>query len=414
MHNAQQPTWQSVPAPASAASWELGDLLGTSSHSICWGRLMAFFAARVVVVMVTLVVQSLMQRSFSWTLDVWVSNLSGAMLSNVMFTAVALGAFRWMRNPMLAAPLAAVGYTLVMFLPRLVLLLGPGLPEHWRITAHFELNLLAWTLLFLLGLAVAVRWIKPVWAGLLVGAVAGSVLAHAAYPLISLALGGLGEFSLSGTLAEVAYGLGSAVVFAGAFWAALQLRWARLREGPVVAAAYSGPNYHRISKRFFMTSLGVALGMALPLVFAGNMRASSSPKSALLLLAFSSLPLLYCAVVMMVFFYKMWAAIQDGHARTTPGKAIGFMFIPVFNIYWAFQLACGWAKDYNRLVARHGLSVPRLPEGLFLTFVILAFTGWIPVVGILLVSVNYLIGMAMVEKACDGINALPPQLKSTA
>jgi hypothetical protein len=38
-----------------------------------------------------------------------------------------------------------------------------------------------------------------------------------------------------------------------------------------------------------------------------------------------------------VILWKMWSSIQDGNARTTPGKAIGFLFIPFFNIYWIFK-----------------------------------------------------------------------------
>jgi len=34
--------------------------------------------------------------------------------------------------------------------------------------------------------------------------------------------------------------------------------------------------------------------------------------------------------------YKAWEAIQNGHARTSPGKAVGFLFIPCFSLYWMF------------------------------------------------------------------------------
>lgn len=34
---------------------------------------------------------------------------------------------------------------------------------------------------------------------------------------------------------------------------------------------------------------------------------------------------------------RMWGAIQDGQTQITVGKAIGFLFIPFFNIYWIFR-----------------------------------------------------------------------------
>lgn len=413
MHTAQMPTGQSVPPLSSASSWELGDLLGATGSSVCWGRLFAFFIAQVIADLVSMAALPFIQPgSGTWPLAFWVSNFTNAMLGNVMLTAVALAAFRWIRNSLMAATVAAVAFTLVMSPLRLVpALITNYIVEGWRELVFYESNRLIWAALFLLGMAVAVRWMKPVWLALLVGAAAGSVLTTATLQAVNVAVGGLSEPSLGRTLGEAAYGLISALVFAAAFWGALQLPWARLREGPQIVSAHSFANYHRISKRFFVGSFAVAFGIALPLLISSTNFLGASGEGSLLLLLFYSIPLLYGAVVMMVLFYKMWVAIQDGHARATPGKAIGFLFIPILNIYWAFQFIWGWAKDYNSLVARHGLNAPRLPEKLFLTYVILAFTAWIPVLGTMIVSVNYFVGMAMVEHICNGINAIPPQLK---
>lgn len=413
MHTAQKPTGQTVPPVVSAPSWELGDLLGATGSSVCWGRLFAFFVAQVVADLVSMVALPFVQPdSRAMPFAFWVSNFTSAMLGNVMLTAVVLAAFRWIRNSILAATVAALAFTLVMSPLRLVpALITNYIVEGWRELVFYESNRLIWAALFLLGMAVAVRWMKPVWLALLVGAAAGSVLTTAALDAVSVAVGGLSEPSLGKTLGQAAYGLVSALVFAAAFWGALQLPWARLREGPHVSAAYSFANYHRISKKFFVGSFAVAFGIALPFMLSGSMLVGPRREGTLLLLLLYSIPLLYGAVVMLVLFYKMWVAIQDGHARATPGKAIGFLFIPILNIYWAFQFLWGWAKDYNSLVERHGLNAPRLPEKLFLAYVILAFTAWIPVLGPVIVSVNYFVGMAMVEHICDGINAIPPQLK---
>ena len=116
------------------------------------------------------------------------------------------------------------------------------------------------------------------------------------------------------------------------------------------------------------------------------------------------LPMPVGAIAMLVLWYKMWAAIQDGHARTTPEKAILLLFIPVFNIYWAFQAIWGWAKDYNAYTARHGLTnAPKMPEGLFLAYVVLCFLG----VFVLPALINFIVMLVMISKICDGVNALP-------
>ena len=86
-----------------------------------------------------------------------------------------------------------------------------------------------------------------------------------------------------------------------------------------------------------------------------------------IILGAASFVLTLAAIVLwLMLFYKSWQAIQDGHARTTPGKAIGFLFIPFFLAYWMFQCIWGFAKDYNAYIERHGIETKRLPSGFFL------------------------------------------------
>ena len=81
-----------------------------------------------------------------------------------------------------------------------------------------------------------------------------------------------------------------------------------------------------------------------------------------------------------VLLYKAWQAIQDGQPRTTPGKAVGFLFIPFFNFYWMFIAYWGWAKDCNAYISSKGLSLSPLPEKLYLAFPIILLCSGIPYV----------------------------------
>lgn len=116
--------------------------------------------------------------------------------------------------------------------------------------------------------------------------------------------------------------------------------------------------------------------------------------------------LLAGSVILFVLYYKMWTAIQDGYARTTPGKAIGFMFIPLFNIYWMFQAIWGYSKDYNEYLLRYSIPAKPLSEGLFLAGCILPLLGWIPFVGSLIGIANFVIFIMIVNSICNSINAL--------
>jgi hypothetical protein len=120
---------------------------------------------------------------------------------------------------------------------------------------------------------------------------------------------------------------------------------------------------------------------------------------------------LYGAVVTFVLLYKAWDSIQDRFVRTTPGRAVGFLFIPLFNVYWVFEAVWGFAKDYNRLLQRRSLDLDPLPEGLFLAFcilVVLSFllrgAGWI---GLIWYASVVSIEAMLVAYVCDAVNALP-------
>ncbi len=153
-----------------------------------------------------------------------------------------------------------------------------------------------------------------------------------------------------------------------------------------------------MNKNFYLGSVAVAgiLGVLL---------------SAVGQLWFGALLSVYAGVVALVMWYKAWKAIQDGHARTTPGKAVGFLFIPFFNIYWIFQAFWGFAKDHNAYLGRHGGSASKLPEGLFLAYCILlllaGFMGRIPVVGPVLGIANWVVLVLIVNNVCDRVNNLP-------
>lgn len=125
--------------------------------------------------------------------------------------------------------------------------------------------------------------------------------------------------------------------------------------------------------------------------------------------------LIVSAVFLYVLYYKMWAAIQDGHARTTPGQAVGFLFIPLFNIYWIFQALWGFSKDYNAFIHRHSIPVKPLSENLFLWACITPFLGYIPYVGGLAGIATLVLYILVIIAVCDAINALvhsQPQLSA--
>ena len=121
-------------------------------------------------------------------------------------------------------------------------------------------------------------------------------------------------------------------------------------------------------------------------------------------------------IITVLLLYKMWAAIQDGRPRTTPGKAIGFLFIPFFSVYWIFQVWGGYPADYNSYVERHRPDLPRLNSGPYVAYPVLIVLSVIPFLNILTVFVSLFVFFAIIAKTCDAVNRLaeaaPGQVRS--
>jgi len=129
----------------------------------------------------------------------------------------------------------------------------------------------------------------------------------------------------------------------------------------------------RVSKPFYLGSIygGVFLAFILA-VTAGDAPYSVSREAAKGLIAMAIPLVIFSMVIFLMLIHKAWSAIQNGHAGTTPGKAVGFLFIPYFNFYWIFRMWYGFAKDFNKYIARHSVQVARMPQKLFLAVPIFA------------------------------------------
>ncbi|MCX5647779.1 MAG: hypothetical protein NTX40_01590 [Planctomycetota bacterium] len=142
--------------------------------------------------------------------------------------------------------------------------------------------------------------------------------------------------------------------------------------------------------------------------------------------AIGILALVYGGVVYFILLYKMWAAIPKDRARMSPAAAVGLLFVPLFNLYWYFQVIYGWAQDYNDFIAEREINAPAASEklasaipvfpliGLGIGFIraisvqrpgdsMDILTGWVVLaLGIASVVVSYL----FLNRAIDGLNSL--------
>jgi hypothetical protein len=102
-------------------------------------------------------------------------------------------------------------------------------------------------------------------------------------------------------------------------------------------------------------------------------------------------------IPMLMTLHRAWQCLQAGGlARSTPGKAVGFLFIPFYNYYWLFMAFHGLAKDWNRTVTSYSdlKSAPKMSEGVFLTYCIGCF---LPPLGPIML-------FPVMAQMCKGIN----------
>jgi MFS family permease len=114
----------------------------------------------------------------------------------------------------------------------------------------------------------------------------------------------------------------------------------------------------------------------------------------------------------LILLYKAWRAIRDGHPRMTPGKAVGFLFIPFYNLYWVFQAYVGFAADYNAYIADRNITARPISKPLLAAFCVCYIIGIIcsrtalAVVGI----AAGVLAVFVVMELCNAINRVADHL----
>jgi len=110
------------------------------------------------------------------------------------------------------------------------------------------------------------------------------------------------------------------------------------------------------------------------------------------------------SILGLVYVHRAWQLLQPTQTTITPGQAVGFMFIPFFNLYWMFIAYHKWAVEWNNTCRQHTslTYAPRGAEGPFLAMAICYCASVIlSIFGLLASAVLYIIGM---KSMCNAIN----------
>ena len=200
----------------------LAELLGVSGTNIGWLQLVSFLAAMAAADLIGFV------RGGGFPLQA----IAQLMIGNVVVTGFALLFFRFIRVEAAAAALTALAYAVVMAGVRM-LLYGTMSWNERMLTVM--LVGFAWQFLFLLGIVLGVRLIRPAWLGLGIGAAAGQVASGLVATTVWRMVESHMDFSFASEAQNALFNVLSAAVFAGVFWAGLHL--SGYREGQAAADA---------------------------------------------------------------------------------------------------------------------------------------------------------------------------------
>ena len=125
-----------------------------------------------------------------------------------------------------------------------------------------------------------------------------------------------------------------------------------------------------LSKTVFVYCWAAAQIIAGALGLLGLMLALRKSANPVLIATFAAgnIFLIGSVIIELLMYYKMWNAIQDSEVFVSPGKAVGFLFVPIFNIYWALSTITGFAEDYNEFIRRNSIKTKDLPFILFFVY----------------------------------------------
>ena len=80
--------------------------------------------------------------------------------------------------------------------------------------------------------------------------------------------------------------------------------------------------------------------------------------------------LVTASVIVFVRLYQLWRFIIGvspfmglAPSIATPGRAVGYLFIPLFNLYWVFIVLGKLPRDLNAMAQASDIRI-RIPSGL--------------------------------------------------
>ncbi len=138
--------------------------------------------------------------------------------------------------------------------------------------------------------------------------------------------------------------------------------------------------------------------------------------NAILFLVLESLGVLCLAlgaINFLIFMYRCWNIVQDGRARHTPGAAIGFLFIPLLQNFWALVAFRGLVAELDRVTLQYGLRVKPASHSLGSAIGVYHLLALVPICGVVTTVLNLVLFPFFIRSVYHTIIAMRTQLSET-
>lgn len=113
-----------------------------------------------------------------------------------------------------------------------------------------------------------------------------------------------------------------------------------------------------------------------------------------------------------ILHYKCWEVLQPNQRRTTPGKAVGFQFIPFYNFYWVFVCYRGLQIDLGN--AANKPNEGGLGTALAIVWICALIVSFVPILDFFAGAAYFVLWILFTRKVVADANSIlassPPSL----
>jgi hypothetical protein len=146
---------------------------------------------------------------------------------------------------------------------------------------------------------------------------------------------------------------------------------------------------------------GILFGIGILLILIGIAVGVETAEAGVSMVSIGIIILIAAQIYVLVLLYQIWKYVIGESFRyglrpsiDSPGKAIGYIFIPFYNIYWMFIVYGKFARDCNAVAqakGKTGILTDGVGQAIPILILINFFLSWIPIIGVIITLIIFIL-----------------------